>query len=210
MDILGNILPALRLFLVLSLLTGGLYPLAVTGLSQALFPAQAAGSLIVRNGAVMGSRLIGQQWDDPGHFWGRPSATTSTPPDVDGQAQAPVATPYNAASSSGSNQGPLNPALTEAVQQRLDRLRAAGGTGPVPVDLVTASGSGLDPHVSPAAALWQVPRVARARGLDEKTVAALVQRHVEGRLLGILGEPRVNVLELNLALEALTATGGAN
>ncbi len=194
--------PAWVLLLVLTLMTGVLYPLAVTGIAQAVFPHQANGSLVTVDGKVVGSELIGQQWDDPAYFWGRPSATS------------PV--PYDAAASSGSNYGPLNPALVGpqgAVQARITALQeanaAAGVTvnGPIPVDLVTASGSGLDPDISPAAALYQVPRVARLRGLDQSVVRALVMQYTQGRTLGILGEPRVNVLELNLALDALRKTG---
>lgn len=183
--------PALVLFLLLTLLTGVAYPLVVTGAAQALFPAQAAGSLIVRDGRAVGSELIGQNFTDPGHFWGRPSAT------------GPM--PYNAAASSGTNQGPLNPALLDAVKGRIDALRAAdpGNAGPVPVDLVTASGSGLDPHISPAAARYQAARVARARGLPVAAVLALVGQQTEEPLMGFLGEQRVHVLRLNLALEAL-------
>ena len=186
----NNILrPALVLFALLSALTGLLYPFAVTGAAQALFPAQAAGSLVLHGGKPVGSSLIGQNFSDPKHFWGRPSAT------------APM--PYNAAASSGSNQGPLNPALTDAVKVRIEALRAAdpGNTAPVPADLVTASASGLDPHITPAAAAYQVPRIARARGLAAADVEALVARHTEAPLAGFLGEPRVNVLALNLALD---------
>nr|WP_291189585.1 potassium-transporting ATPase subunit KdpC [Dokdonella sp.] len=185
-----NILrPALLLLLILTGVTGVLYPLAVTGLAQAMFPDRANGSLIVRDGKAVGSELIGQSFTDPKYFWGRPSAT------------APFAN--NAAASGGSNQGPTNPALTEAARQRLQALRAAdpGNTTPVPVELVTASGSGLDPHISPAAAAYQVARVARARGLAPAAVEAFVARATEGRQFGLLGEPRVNVLELNLALD---------
>lgn len=183
--------PALSVFVLLSAITGLAYPLAVTGLAGAVFPEQAAGSLIFKDGKPVGSRLIGQPFSDPGHFWGRPSATAPQP--------------YNAAASSGSNQGPLNPALEDAVKGRVAALRAAdpGNGAPVPVDLVTASGSGLDPHISPAAALWQLGRVARARGLPEAQVRALVDANTEGRQWGFLGEPRVNVLALNLALDAL-------
>lgn len=184
--------PALVLLGLLTLLLGVVYPLAITTVAQVAFPAKANGSLIARGGQVVGSSLIGQQFDDPRYFWGRPSATQPTP--------------YNAAASAGSNLGPLNPTLIAMVRARIDALGAAdpGNTSPIPVDLVTASGSGLDPHVSPAAAYYQVPRVARERGLDDATVRALVAAHVEGRQLGLLGEPRVNVLKLNLALDALT------
>ena len=187
-----NILrPALVLFFILTLVTGAAYPLLVTGAAQALFPAQAAGSFIMRDGKVVGSELIGQNFSDPKHFWGRPSAT------------GPM--PYNAAASSGSNQGPLNPALTDAVKSRIEALRVAdpGNTARVPVDLVTASASGLDPHISPAAAAYQAGRVAKARGLPTDTVQALVAAQSEAPLLGFLGEPRVNVLKLNLALDKL-------
>ncbi len=181
--------PAVMLTLALTVLTGLLYPLAVTGVAQVLFPRQANGSLIVDNGRIVGSRLIGQPFDDPKYFWGRQSAT------------APF--PYNAASSSGSNLAPTNQALIDAVKQRVAALRAAdpGNQAPIPVDLVTASGSGLDPHISVAAADYQVKRVARVRRLAVETVQELVRRHTEGRQFGILGEPRVNVQELNRALE---------
>jgi len=187
-----NILrPALVLFFILTLVTGIAYPLVVTGVAQSLFPAQASGSLILRDGKPVGSSLIGQNFADPKHFWGRPSATS------------PMA--YNATSSSGSNQGPLNPALTDAVKGRVEALRAAdpGNTAAVPVDLVTASASGLDPHISPAAARYQVARVAKARGLAVAKVQALVDQQMEGPFWGFLGESQVNVLKLNLALEAL-------
>jgi K+-transporting ATPase ATPase C chain len=185
----AHIRPALVLLIVLSVLTGLIYPAVVTGIAQLVFPRQANGSLIVRDGQVVGSSLIGQPFDDPRYFWGRPSATSPFP--------------YNAAASSGSNQGPTNPALSDAVKRRVEALRAAdpGNTAPVPVDLVTASGSGLDPHISPAAALYQVSRVARVRKLDESAVRQLVEQHIEGRQLGVLGEPRVSVLTLNRALD---------
>ena len=181
--------PALILLVVLTVVTGVIYPVIVTVIAQVVFPHQANGSLIVRDGKVVGSTLIGQPFDDPKYFWGRPSATSPFP--------------YNAASSSGSNLSPTNPALVKSVQERVDALRSAdpGNTAPVPVDLVTASGSGLDPHISPAAALYQVNRVAKARKLQPDAVRALVDRHTEGRQWGFLGEPRVNVLALNLALD---------
>ncbi len=183
--------PAITLFILLSIVTGLLYPLLVTGISQAVFPAQAAGSLIERDGKLLGSRLIGQNFTDPKYFWGRPSATSPYP--------------NNAAASSGSNLGPLNPVLKAAVESRVKALREAdpSNTAPVPVDLVTASASGLDPHISPAAADYQIGRVARARGLASEAVRALVAQHTEDRQWGFFGEPRVNVLELNLALDRL-------
>ena len=186
---LAHVRAAVISLVVFTVITGIIYPLIVTGIAQAIFPSQANGSLIVRDGKVVGSRLIGQPFDDPKYFWGRPSATTPFP--------------YNAGSSSGSNLSPTNPDLVKAVQGRVDALRAAdpGNTAPVPVDLVTASGSGLDPHISPAAALYQVSRVARERKLDPQALQRLVAAHTEGRLLGLLGETRVNVLTLNLALD---------
>jgi K+-transporting ATPase ATPase C chain len=187
---LSTLRPALVVFAVLTALTGIAYPLVVTGIGQAVFPEQAAGSLILRDGKPVGSSLIGQSFSEPKYFWGRPSAT------------GPM--PNNASASSGSNQGPLNPALTDAVKGRIEALRAAdpGNAAPVPVDLVTASGSGLDPHISVAAAQYQAARVARVRALTPSQVQALVEQHTEGRLFGFLGEPRVNVLQLNLALDA--------
>ena len=189
-----NILrPALVLFFVLTLLTGVAYPLVVTGAAQLLFPDQAGGSLILRDGKPVGSALIGQNFTDPGHFWGRPSAT------------GPM--PYNASASSGSNQGPLNPALLDAVKGRIEALHAAdpGNAAPVPVDLVTASASGLDPHISPAAASYQAARVAKARGLATGKVQRLIDQQTEKPWIGFFGDPRVNVLKLNLALDALKA-----
>ena len=181
--------PALTSLILFTLITGVAYPLVVTAIAQVVFPFQANGSLIVKDGKVVGSALIGQPFDEPKYFWGRPSATS------------PFG--YNAGASSGSNLSPTNPDLVKAVQGRVEALRAAdpGNTGPVPVDLVTASGSGLDPHISPAAAIYQVSRVAGERKLSPDTVRALVDRHIEGRFLGLLGEARVNVLALNLALD---------
>jgi len=186
--------PAIVMLALMTVLTGVVYPLVVTGVAQVLFPAQANGSLIERQGQTVGSTLIGQPFEDPKYFWGRLSGT------------GPFA--YNSAVSSGSNYGPSNDDLVKAVQGRIDALRAAdpGNTAPIPVDLVTASGSGLDPHISPAAARWQVGRVARARGLDATMVQSLVEQHTRGRQLGFLGEPTVNVLALNLALDATPGT----
>jgi K+-transporting ATPase ATPase C chain len=183
--------PALLIFGVLTVVTGVVYPLAVTAISQVVFPTQANGSLIVKDGKVVGSTLIGQPFDDPKYFWSRLSAT------------APVS--YNGAGSSGSNMGPLNDALIDAVRGRVDALKAADPDNklPIPVDLVTASGSGLDPNISPAAAQYQVARVARERRLGETAVRALVGRYTHGRQLGVLGEPVVDVLALNLALDAM-------
>lgn len=183
--------PALRVFLALTLLTGVAYPLAVTGLAQMLFPHEANGSLIVRDGKTIGSELIGQPFDAPKYFWGRPSAT--------------LPFPYNAAASAGSNLGPTNPALAEAVKARIASLRVAdpGNDAAIPVDLVTASGSGLDPHISPAAAAYQVKRVAKVRGLELGKIQRLVDEHVEERQFGVFGERRVNVLLLNLALDEM-------
>jgi len=189
--------PAVIVLVMLSLVTGVVYPLVVTGLAKVLFPAQANGSLIdkdgksVKDGKAVGSSLIGQPFDDPKYFWGRLSAT------------APFA--YNAGASSGSNFGPINPALHAAAKSRIDALREADpdNKAPIPVDLVTASGSGLDPHISPASAFYQVSRVAKARKLDDARVRRLVESQIEGRQLGVLGEPRVNVLRLNLALDGM-------
>lgn len=187
--------PAISVFVLLTALTGIVYPLAVTGVAQTLFPAQANGSLLSQDGKIVGSELIGQNFSDPKNFWGRLSAT------------APM--PYNAAASSGSNFGPLNPALTEAAKARLDLLKAADPENalPVPVDLVTASASGLDPHISAAAAYYQAARVARLRGIPLAHVEALIAQRVETPLWGVLGEARVNVLKLNLALARLDARG---
>lgn len=190
-DILHTLRPACLMLLALSLITGLAYPALVTGLAQIAFPQQAQGSLMVENGKLAGSALIGQQSGAAGKFWGRPSATSPQP--------------YNAASSGGSNLGPTNPAQLKGVAERADALRKAHGDGPVPTDLVTASASGLDPHISPAAALYQAARVARERGLPEKAVRQLVARRTEGRQLGLLGEERVNVLLLNRDLDSLAA-----
>jgi potassium-transporting ATPase KdpC subunit len=186
-----HIRPALTTLLFFTILTGLVYPLTVTGIAQLVFPRQANGSLIIVDGQTVGSSLIGQPFDDPKYFWGRLSATGPYP--------------YNAAASSGSNQGPTNPALLEAVKTRIAALKSAdpSNTQPIPVDLVTSSGSGLDPHISVAAALYQLGRVAKARGLTETAVRNLVDQYTQGRTLGFLGEPRVNVLELNLALDAI-------
>ncbi|MGA2820628.1 MAG: potassium-transporting ATPase subunit KdpC [Anaerolineales bacterium] len=188
---LEHLKPAIVLLVLLSVLLGIVYPLAVTGIAQVVFPSQANGSLLLDQGRVVGSQLIGQPFDAPPYFWGRLSATSPFPD--------------NAASSSGSNLGPSNPDLVKEVQGRIDDLKKVdpGNSLPIPVDLVTSSGSGLDPDISVAAALYQVPRVARVRGLSEQVVRTLVEHHVEGRQFGILGEPRVDVLELNLALDAL-------
>jgi K+-transporting ATPase ATPase C chain len=183
--------PAVVLFLIMTVLTGIVYPVAVTGLAQVLFHDQAAGSLVMADGHAVGSRIIGQSFSDPQYFWSRPSATAPQP--------------YNAIASGGSNLGPLNPALTDAVATRIAALKATDPTNtlPVPVDLVTASASGLDPEISVAAALYQAGRVARTRGLEPAAVRSLIDAHARGRLFGLVGEPRVNVLELNLALDAL-------
>jgi K+-transporting ATPase ATPase C chain len=185
----SEIVPALRMLVVLTVVTGIAYPLVITGVAQVAFPHAANGSLIVTDGKTLGSELIGQPFDDPKYFWSRPSATSPQP--------------YNGASSGASNQGARNPALADAVKDRIKALREADpdNKAPVPVDLVTASGSGLDPHISVAAAEYQIGRVAKARGLSEQQVRSLVSDTTEGRTFGILGEPRVNVLALNLALD---------
>jgi potassium-transporting ATPase KdpC subunit len=183
--------PAMVLLLIMTAITGIAYPLVVTGIAQVVFPEEAGGSLIEKNGKAVGSRLIGQSFSDPKYFWGRPSATAPQP--------------YNALASACSNQGPLNPALTDAVRSRIRALRAAdpANTAPAPVDLVTASGSGLDPEISVAAANYQAGRIARARGLTPDTVRTLIASRARGKFLGVIGEPRINVLELNLALDTL-------
>ncbi|WHQ70273.1 K(+)-transporting ATPase subunit C [Methylorubrum extorquens] len=197
---LNQLRPALVLLVALTAVTGLAYPLAVTGIAGALFPAEAAGSLIERDGRIVGSSLIGQSFTGEGYFHGRPSATTAADP---ADASKTVPAPYNAASSAGSNLGPTSAALAERVKGDLAALKAENPGRPVPVDLVTTSGSGLDPDVSPEAALFQVPRIARARNLPENRLRDLVAGQVQGRTLGLLGEPRVNVLALNLVLDDL-------
>jgi K+-transporting ATPase ATPase C chain len=178
-------------FCILTIITGIIYPLAITGIAQLFFKSQANGSIIIRDGKVIGSSLIGQPFDDPGYFWGRPSATS------------PAA--FNAASSSGSNLGPSNQALSDAVKTRVNNLHIADPDKklPIPVDLVTSSASGLDPHISPAAAFYQIPRIARERKMQEDVVRAIVQENTENRFLGVIGEPVVNVLRLNLAIDSV-------
>jgi len=190
-DMRSQLRPAIVSIAIFTVLTGVLYPLVITGVAQVIFPHQANGSLIVQNGQVVGSELIGQSFEDPRYFWGRPSATSPFP--------------YNATASTGSNLGPTNPALTEDVKARIAALKTADPTNnsSIPVDLVTTSGSGLDPNISVAAAMYQVPRVAKARGLREKVVIALVEHYTQGQQFSLLGEPRVNVLELNLALDEI-------
>jgi len=197
---LKEIRPAIVLLVLLTAITGLLYPLAMTGIAGVIFPRQAAGSLIEKDGKVIGSTLIGQVFADDKYFHGRPSAT-STPDPKDPTKN--VDAPYNAANSSGSNLGPTNKALVDRVKGDVDKLKAENPSAPVPQDLVTTSASGLDPDISPAAALFQVPRVAKARNLPEDRIRQLVDEHVEGRTLGLLGEPRVNVLALNIALDGI-------
>jgi K+-transporting ATPase ATPase C chain len=199
---LREIRPAIVFIVALTLITGLGYPLAMTGIAGLLFPDQAAGSLIERDGKVVGSALIGQAFTGDGYFHGRPSATTAPDP-ADSTKTVPA--PYNAANSGGSNLGPTNKALIERVQGDVEKLKGENASAPVPIDLVTTSGSGLDPHISPEAAFFQVPRVAKARKMPEERVRRLVSEHVEDRTLGLLGEPEVNVLALNLALDGAAA-----
>jgi potassium-transporting ATPase KdpC subunit len=199
---LREIRPAIVVLVALTVITGLVYPLAMTGIARVIFPYQAEGSLIERDGKVVGSELIGQVFESDKYFHGRPSATTAPDPN---DATKTVAAPYNAANSGGSNLGPSNKALVDRVQGDMDKLKQENPSAPVPADLVTTSASGLDPHISPEAALFQVPRIAKARNLPEDRVRQLVADHSEGRLFGLLGEPRVNVLLLNLALDRLTA-----
>jgi len=197
---LRQIRPAIVVLLALTLITGLVYPLAMTGIAQAIFPRQAQGSLIERDGKVIGSELIGQTFENEKYFHGRPSATTAPDPN---DATKTVPAPYNAVNSGGSNLGPSNKALIDRVQADMDKLKQENSAAPVPADLVTTSASGLDPQISPEAALFQVPRIAKARNVPEDRVRQLVADHTEGRFLGLLGEPRVNVLLLNLALDRL-------
>jgi K+-transporting ATPase ATPase C chain len=199
---LKEIRPAIVLVVALTIITGLVYPLVITGIAGVIFPYQAQGSMIERDGKVVGSALIGQEFTSDKYFHGRPSATVAPDPN---DATKTVPAPYNAANSGGSNLGPTNKALVERVQGDVDKLKQENPSAAVPIDLVTTSGGGLDPHISPQAALFQVPRVAKARNLPEDLVRQLVEQHIEGRTLGLLGEPRVNVLALNLALNGGTA-----
>jgi K+-transporting ATPase ATPase C chain len=199
---LREIRPAIVVLIALTIITGLVYPLAMTGVAQVLFPRQAEGSLIERNGHIVGSALIGQNFTSEKYFHGRPSATTAADPN---DSSKTIAAPYNAANSGGSNLGPSNKALIDRVKADMEKLRQENPSMPVPADLVTTSASGLDPEISPEAAFFQVPRVAKARNLTENQVHQLVADHVEDRFLGLLGEPRVNVLKLNLALDELSA-----
>src|ERR1700732_3760880 len=199
---LREIRPAIVLLVALTLITGLPYPLAMTGVAGAIFPKQAEGSLIERDGKVVGSALIGQEFKTDKYFHGRPSATTAPDPN---DSTKTVPAPYNAANSGGSNLGPTSKALNDRVKEDVDKLKAENPKAPVPIDLVTTSGSGLDPDISPEAALFQVPRVAKSRNMPEDRVRQLVQEHTEGRFLGLLGVPRVNVLALNLGLDRAAA-----
>jgi K+-transporting ATPase ATPase C chain len=193
--------PAILMVVALTVITGLIYPLGMTGLSQLIFPEQANGSLIERDGKVIGSALIGQNFTEARYFHGRPSATTAPDPN---DATKSVPAPYNAANSAGANLGPTSKALIDRIEADVQQFKTENPSVPVPVDLVTTSASGLDPDISPAAALFQVPRVAQARGLSEDQVRSLIEQHTHGRWLGFLGEPTVNVLALNLALDAMT------
>ncbi|MFZ0836381.1 MAG: K(+)-transporting ATPase subunit C [Xanthobacteraceae bacterium] len=197
---LRELRPAIVLVVILTLITGLLYPLVMTGIAGVLFPSQAQGSLVTADGKVVGSSLIGQEFTSDKYFHGRPSATTAADPN---DSSKTVSAPYNAANSGGSNLGPTNKALIDRVKADVDKLKQENPSAPVPIDLVTTTGSGLDPDISPEAALFQVPRVAKARNLPEDRLRQLVNEHVEGRLLGLFGEPRVNVLALNMALDGL-------
>jgi K+-transporting ATPase ATPase C chain len=199
---LKEIRPAIVLLVALTLITGVVYPFAMTGIARVIFPTQSQGSLLEENGKVIGSTLIGQQFQSDRYFHGRPSATVAPDPN---DPTKTVPAPYNAANSGGSNLGPTNKSLIERIQGDMDRLKQENPSAEVPIDLVTTSSSGLDPHISPAAALFQVRRVAKARNMSEDSVRRLVDEHVEGRTFGILGEPRVNVLALNLALDRAAA-----
>ena len=199
---LKEVRPALVFIVALTLITGVVYPFAMTGIARVIFPTQSQGSLLEENGKVIGSTLIGQQFQSDRYFHGRPSATVAPDPN---DPTKTVPAPYNAANSGGSNLGPTNKSLIERIQGDMDRLKQENPSSEVPIDLVTTSSSGLDPHISPAAALFQVRRVAKARNMSEDSVRRLVDEHVEGRTFGILGEPRVNVLALNLALDRAAA-----
>jgi len=200
MNMLQEIRPAIVMIVVMTVITGLAYPLGMTGIAQLVFPRQANGSLIEKGGKVVGSELIGQNFADPKYFHGRPSATTATDPN---DSTKTVPAPYNAANSVGSNAGPTSKALIDRVKEDTEKLQAENPNTPVPVDLVTTSASGLDPDITPAGAMFQVPRVAKARNLPEEQVRQLVEAETDGRFLGVIGEPRVNVLKLNLALDAL-------
>ena len=193
-----EIRPAIVILVALALITGLAYPLAMTGIAQVLFPRQSNGSLIEQNGKIVGSALIGQQFSGAGYFHGRPSATTAPDPN---DATKTVEAPYNAANSVGSNLGPTNKALVERVKADVEKLKAENPKSTIPIDMVTTSGGGLDPHITPEAAIFQAPRVAKARGLPEARVLQLIGEHIDGRVLGFIGEPRTNVLALNMALD---------